>query len=84
MHGQSHGCPTNSAQQHRICHLVGLPLRAHGANYLHGFWLQMWSVDINAPFSAQLPFLAFEGVTRRNHPNLKPGDVVYARVVTAN
>lgn len=28
--------------------------------------------------------LSFEGATRRNRPNLSAGDLVYARVVTAN
>lgn len=50
----------------------------------HPVPMQSWSLDVNGPFPAQLPMLAFEGVTRRNRPNLKTGDVVYARVVTAN
>jgi hypothetical protein len=41
-------------------------------------------VDIGAPFTAQLPQLSFEGATKRNRPNLQAGDVVYARVVSAN
>lgn len=46
--------------------------------------VENFMVDIGAPFSAMLPQLSFEGATKRNRPNLKPGDVVYARVVTAN
>ncbi|CAG9465070.1 unnamed protein product [Pedinophyceae sp. YPF-701] len=40
-------------------------------------------VDIRAPSPAQLPALAFEGATKRNRPNLQPGDLVYARVAQA-
>lgn len=40
-------------------------------------------VDIGAPFQALLPQLAFEGATKRNRPDIKPGDVVYARVTLA-
>jgi exosome complex component RRP40 len=46
--------------------------------------LQNFVVDIGAPFPAQLPMLSFEGATRRNRPNLVTGDLVYARVITAN
>ncbi|KAK9804839.1 hypothetical protein WJX72_008204 [[Myrmecia] bisecta] len=42
-----------------------------------------FAVDINGPFPAALPVLAFEGATRRNRPNLQEGDLVYARVTTA-
>lgn len=42
-----------------------------------------WNVDIRGPFTAILEALAFEGVTRRNRPNLQPGDLVYARVKAA-
>ena len=42
-----------------------------------------FAVDIQGPFLASLPVLAFEGVTRRNRPNLHPGDLVYARVTAA-
>lgn len=46
--------------------------------------MQNFIVDIGAPFPAQLPMLSFEGATRRNRPNLATGDLVYARVITAN
>lgn len=46
--------------------------------------LQNFVVDIGAPFPAQLPLLSFEGATRRNRPNLNTGDLIYARVITAN
>lgn len=45
---------------------------------------QNFLVDIGAPFTALLPQLSFEGATRRNRPNLKAGDIVYARVVAAS
>ena len=37
-------------------------------------------VDIGAHEPAQLGFTEFQGATKRNRPNLKVGDVVYARV----
>eukprot|EP00798_Chlamydomonas_sp_ICE-L_P014322 gene14322-20307_t len=39
-------------------------------------------VDAGAPFFCLLPQLAFECATPRNCPNLKTGDVVYARVLS--
>lgn len=45
---------------------------------------QNFVVDIGAPFPALLPQLSFEGATKRNRPNLKPGDAVYARVLSAS
>ena len=45
---------------------------------------QNFVVDINGPFPALLPLLSFEGATKRNRPNLKAGDVVYARVAAAS
>jgi exosome complex component RRP40 len=45
--------------------------------------LQELRVDINAPFLALLPWSNFEGVTKKNKPHIYPGDVVYARVVSA-
>lgn len=44
---------------------------------------ESWTLDINGPFYASLPALAFEGVTRRNRPRLEAGDVVYAKVTNA-
>ncbi|KAK9840562.1 hypothetical protein WJX81_001359 [Elliptochloris bilobata] len=43
-----------------------------------------YNVDLGGPFAAVLPALAFEGATRRNRPNLTPGDLVYARVTAAS
>ena len=45
---------------------------------------ESFTLDIGAPFPATLSSLAFENATRRNRPNLKLGDVVYARVSVAH
>jgi exosome complex component RRP40 len=37
-------------------------------------------VDINAPHDGSLGALEFDGATKRNKPNLNPGDIVYTRV----
>eukprot|EP00882_Tetradesmus_deserticola_P002813 GHRQ01002990.1.p2 GENE.GHRQ01002990.1~~GHRQ01002990.1.p2 ORF type:complete len:233 (+),score=64.67 GHRQ01002990.1:673-1371(+) len=55
--------------------VVGVITDRRGENFV---------VDIGGPFTAQLPMLSFEGATRRNRPNLAAGDLVYARVTTAN
>lgn len=44
---------------------------------------ESWNVDIRGPFTATLGALSFEGVTRRSRPNLRHGDLVYARVTQA-
>ena len=41
---------------------------------------EQFLVDLGGPFPAALPALAFAGATKRNRPNLRAGDVVYARV----
>lgn len=46
--------------------------------------MENFVIDIRGPFPALLPQLSFEGATKRNRPNLKPGDLVYARVVEAS
>lgn len=55
--------------------VIATILERHAENFV---------VDIGGPFNALLPQLSFEGATRRNRPNLAIGDVVYARVVSAN
>jgi exosome complex component RRP40 len=55
--------------------IIGYIIERHAENFV---------VDINGPFSALLPQLSFEGATKRNRPNLKARDVVYARVATAS
>jgi exosome complex component RRP40 len=42
------------------------------------------TVDIGGAAPASLDNLAFEGASRKNRPNLKPGSLVYARVTLAN
>lgn len=41
-------------------------------------------VDIGGSSPASLSYLAFEGVTKRNRPNLNVGDLVYAKLLVAN
>ena len=41
-------------------------------------------VDIGTSEPATLSFLAFEGATKKNKPNIANGDVVYAKVMTAS
>ncbi|EFJ47493.1 hypothetical protein VOLCADRAFT_61387, partial [Volvox carteri f. nagariensis] len=55
--------------------VVGVIVDKHSENF---------TVDIGGPFNAVLPQLSFEGATRRNRPNIHPGDLVYARVVQAH
>ncbi|KAI0297729.1 exosome complex exonuclease RRP40 [Russula brevipes] len=43
-----------------------------------------WRVDIGSAHQASLDGLAFEGVTRRNRPNIKVNSLVYARVSLAH
>lgn len=43
------------------------------------FW-----VDINSSEPAALSFLAFEGATKKNRPEINIGDVVFCKVVLAN
>lgn len=46
--------------------------------------MKCFKVDINGPFHAELPVTSFENVTRRNIPQLKRGDIIYARVTAAD
>jgi exosome complex component RRP40 len=45
---------------------------------------EYYMVDVGGPHKASLSFLAFEGATKRNRPNLEVGTLVYARVNVAN
>ena len=45
---------------------------------------ESYTVSLFAAHSATLPVLAFEGATKRHRPNLKIGQLVYARVLTAD
>ncbi|PIO59935.1 hypothetical protein TELCIR_18586 [Teladorsagia circumcincta] len=40
-----------------------------------------YKLEIGTPENATISFLAFEGATKRNRPDLKIGDVVYAQVM---
>ena len=42
---------------------------------------QTFIVDIGAPIDGNLGALEFDGVTKRNKPNLKIGAIVFCRVV---
>eukprot|EP00123_Amoebidium_parasiticum_P009822 comp19728_c0_seq1/m.23514 comp19728_c0_seq1/g.23514 ORF comp19728_c0_seq1/g.23514 comp19728_c0_seq1/m.23514 type:complete len:241 (-) comp19728_c0_seq1:720-1442(-) len=55
--------------------VVGIVTDRLGENY---------KVDIGTAQMATLDSLAFEGVTKRNRPNLQPGALVYARVSVAD
>mmetsp|Transcript_48602 Transcript_48602/g.62396 ORF Transcript_48602/g.62396 Transcript_48602/m.62396 type:complete len:204 (+) Transcript_48602:31-642(+) len=46
---------------------------------LSGFY----RVGINGTLPGTLPFLAFEGATKRTKPTLKIGDLVYVRIISA-
>lgn len=45
---------------------------------------ESYKVDLGASLMANLNFTGFEGATKKNRPNLQPGDVVFARVSVAN
>ncbi|VDO18492.1 unnamed protein product, partial [Heligmosomoides polygyrus] len=40
-----------------------------------------YKLDIGTPENATISFLAFEGATKRNRPDLKIGDIVFAQVI---
>lgn len=44
----------------------------------------VFKVDIGSSEQAQLPYVAFEGATKKNRPNLNVGDVVCAKLLVAN
>ncbi|CAM1319337.1 EXOSC3 (predicted) [Pycnogonum litorale] len=43
-----------------------------------------FSVDIGSSQAASLSYLAFEGATKRNRPNVQIGDLIYAKLLTAS
>lgn len=55
--------------------IIGIVTIKSGDNY---------RVDIGSSEPASLSYLAFEGATKRNRPDVKIGDLVYARIVVAN
>ncbi|XP_041476060.1 exosome complex component RRP40-like [Lytechinus variegatus] len=44
----------------------------------------IFRVDIGGQSNATLSYLAFEGATKRNRPNVQVGDVLYAKLLVAN
>ncbi|EDV94191.1 exosome complex component RRP40 [Drosophila grimshawi] len=44
----------------------------------------MYRVDIGSADTASISYLAFEAATKKNRPDLNPGDLLYARVLNAN
>ncbi|KAI8773485.1 exosome complex component RRP40 [Biomphalaria glabrata] len=44
----------------------------------------IFRVDIGSSEQASLSYLSFEGATKRNRPDVKIGDIVYANVLVAN
>lgn len=44
----------------------------------------LYRVDIGAADTASISYLAFEAATKKNRPDLNPGDLLYARVLNAN
>ena len=45
---------------------------------------EAYKIDLGSSCQATLSIAGFEGVTKKNRPNLAVGDVVYARVSVAN
>uniref|UniRef100_A0A915PV28 Ribosomal RNA-processing protein 40 n=1 Tax=Setaria digitata TaxID=48799 RepID=A0A915PV28_9BILA len=54
--------------------IIGVVISTHGESF---------KIDIGAADIAFISFLSFEGATRRNRPNLKVGDLIYASVAVA-
>ncbi|XP_064626629.1 exosome complex component RRP40-like [Lineus longissimus] len=44
----------------------------------------IFKLDVGASEQATLSFLSFEGATKKNRPNCKVGDIVYAKFAVAN
>ncbi|EDW11672.1 exosome complex component RRP40 [Drosophila mojavensis] len=44
----------------------------------------IYRVDIGSADTAAISYLAFEAATKKNRPDLNPGDLLYARVLNAN
>ena len=48
------------------------------------FNINICRVDIGTSEPASLSYLAFEGATKRNRPNVNVGDIVYAKLLVAS
>ncbi|XP_068151862.1 exosome complex component RRP40 [Drosophila tropicalis] len=44
----------------------------------------LYRVDIGSADTASISYLAFEAATKKNRPDLNPGDLIYARVLNAS
>ncbi|KAM9330023.1 exosome complex component RRP40 [Gastrophryne carolinensis] len=44
----------------------------------------VFKLDVGGSDQASLSFLAFEGATKKNRPNVKVGDIVYGQFIVAN
>ncbi|XP_071953837.1 exosome complex component RRP40-like [Antedon mediterranea] len=55
--------------------VIGIVLQKAGDTFV---------VDIGGSVPASLSYLAFEGATKRNRPNVQIGDIVYGRLLVAN
>ncbi|KAM5193169.1 exosome complex component RRP40 [Mantella aurantiaca] len=44
----------------------------------------IFKLDVGGSDQASLSFLAFEGATKKNRPNVKVGDIVYGQFIVAN
>ncbi|XP_022228351.2 exosome complex component RRP40 [Drosophila obscura] len=44
----------------------------------------LYRVDIGSADIASISYLAFEAATKKNRPDLNPGDIIYARVLNAS
>ncbi|XP_042317093.1 exosome complex component RRP40 isoform X2 [Sceloporus undulatus] len=44
----------------------------------------IFKVDVGGSEQASLSFLAFEGATKRNRPNVQVGDLIYGQFIVAN
>jgi len=60
---------------HRGDNILGVVLAKAG---------DIFRVDIGTSEPASLSYLAFEGATKKNRPNVNPGDVVYAKLLVAS
>ncbi len=56
--------------------VIGVVVGKHGPD--------AFRVDIGASEPASLSFLAFEGATKKNRPNVQLGDIVYAKLLVAS
>ena len=43
-----------------------------------------WKVDIGGIEKAEIDFMSFENATKKNRPDLKPGDMIYGMVSVVN